>query len=132
MQMALSSRFFLDSEDIRSVAAKEDYNGTHMVLEDKYKIRLTDYFVRMSSSSNELIKNEKALDKYFYIPLSSNIHFTMNISLYDIANELAIYEEKIKFKNLYGDPINYLSLHILDIIFYMKSLSKTVYKYYFN
>lgn len=132
MQMALSSRFFLDSEDIRSVAAKEDYNGTHMVLEDKYKIRLTDYFVRLSSSSNELIKNEKALDKYFYIPLSSNIHFTMNISLYDIANELAIYEEKIKFKNLYGDSVNYLSLHILDIIFYMKSLSKTVYKYYFN
>ena len=60
----------------------------------------TDYFIKLASSSKELIKNEKALDKYFYIPLSSNIHFTMNISLYDIANELEIYEEKIDSQKL--------------------------------
>lgn len=132
MQMALPSRFFLDSEDVRSVAAKEDYNGNHMILDDKYKIRLTDYFIKLASSSKELIKNEKALDKYFYIPLTSNIHFTMNISLYDIANELEIYEEKIESQKLYGDSDNYLSSHILDIIFYMKSFSRMVYKDYFN
>ncbi len=132
MQMVLPSRFFLDTEDVRSVAAKEDYNGNHMVLDDKYKIRLTDYFIKLASSSKELIKNEKALDKYFYIPLSSNIHFTMNISLYDIANELEIYEEKIESQKLYGDSDNYLSSHILDIIFYMKSFSRMVYKDYFS